>query len=322
MIRFVNVGDQALQIDAAFDVATAISGRNAARFAAASTLPGGDTTAPCAASLTLAANGGRCGLAITFSPDPAVLAGALQTASSACTGTPLAPGANCSVTATYAPPNTATPHVGELSIVSNSLCGPSATPGPHVVALEGVLGAAGGGLTAASINRTRVSFPATPVNQMSVAQTVVLSSGPAAAMQASFSGAGGTNSSFVINNGTCANLVAAGSSCAISIQFRPRSIGSKSETLTINCNGGSMSVALSGIGQSANIADGKGGSGVLPLAALPLLGLFVAGRVRPRGWRAGVSSTVGGKRSAFAARLVRLPSRTPVIRAARFARYV
>lgn len=71
--------------------------------------------------------------------------------------------------------NAATPHVGELSIVSKGLVGPSATSGPHVVALEGVLGAAGGGLTSASINRTHVSFSATSVDQASVARTVVIS---------------------------------------------------------------------------------------------------------------------------------------------------
>lgn len=99
-------------------------------------------------------------------------------------------------------------------------------------------------------------------------------------MQASFSGAGGTNGSFVINNGNCANPVAAGSPCTISMQFRSCSIGNRSGTLTINCNGGAMSVALSGIGQAANIADGKGGGGVLSLAGVPLLGLLVAGRAR------------------------------------------
>lgn len=52
------------------------------------------------------------------------------------------------------------------------------------------------------------------------------------------------------------------------MQFRSRSIGNRSEALTIDCNGGAMSAAFPVIGQAANIADGKSGGGVLSLAGV------------------------------------------------------
>lgn len=70
--------------------------------------------------------------------------------------------------------NTAAPHGGELSIISDGLSGRSATPGLHVVVLEGALGAAGSGSTSASISRMQASISATPVDDMSMARTVAI----------------------------------------------------------------------------------------------------------------------------------------------------
>jgi mono/diheme cytochrome c family protein len=198
-----------------------------------------------------------------------------------CTAAPIAPAANCVVNVTYTPAATSET-VGEVTIASNGLFGAGMTPGPHVVRLEGIVVSGNSGTTTATISRTQVGFPSTPVNQTSVAQQVTITNSGASALQASFSGAGGTSSNFVINNGNCANLVAAGSSCTITINFRPRSEGAKNESMNVSYNGGSMSVALSGVGQPANVSEGKGGGGALPGGALLVLGavLWIARRRR------------------------------------------
>jgi hypothetical protein len=77
LVYFVNAGNHPMTIDAGFAPAGAVSGLNAGRFAAAATVPMGE--AACAANLPLPA-GARCGLTVSFSPDPTVPAGALQTA--------------------------------------------------------------------------------------------------------------------------------------------------------------------------------------------------------------------------------------------------
>jgi hypothetical protein len=78
VVYFVNAGSASMQIGAGFVAGpAAITGLNAARFSVSSTVPGGETA--CAANLTLNA-GARCALTVTFSPDPTVIGGALQTA--------------------------------------------------------------------------------------------------------------------------------------------------------------------------------------------------------------------------------------------------
>ena len=76
-LYFANTGTGPMAIASNFVVATAITGLNATRFTASSTVPAGVTA--CAPSLSLAA-GARCGISITFSPDLTVGGGALQTA--------------------------------------------------------------------------------------------------------------------------------------------------------------------------------------------------------------------------------------------------
>lgn len=478
VVHFVNAGTLALQIDAAFDPATAISGLNATRFTASASLPAGETTPACAASMTIAA-GERCAVAVTFSPDTTINAGALQTAGltirsnggsgttqvtlngtrtaapapvialdpagtnvvfpqtaagqsstrtvtitnsgtaalnfsaltltpasgtaageftrggtcavgtpvganggsctlvlgfspasgasgskaatlqiasnagaaitlqlsgtvagsgteigfgtsshssspllrvqsnavgapiggtvsvrnlgsqplavasitvsvganvfalanqANCTSAPIAAGESCSVNVTYTP-QSANEAVGELTIASNGLFGGNQTPGPHVVRLEGIVVPGTLLPTTATINRTQISFPATPVTQASAAQQVTITNTGSSALSATVSGAGTGNSHYAVDSGTCGNLVAPGGTCTIAIQFRPRSTGTKNETMTVAYNGGTLQVALTGSAQPAPPPppppEDDGGGGALPVGALLVLGAAV-----------------------------------------------
>ncbi|MEP7300274.1 MAG: choice-of-anchor D domain-containing protein [Caldimonas sp.] len=126
----------------------------------------------------------------------------------------------------------------------------SKTLTPIGIALSGTGGAAATAPVAA-IAPLSVALAATPVGATSAAQNVTVSNTGTAAL--SLTAVSLDNLvDFAIAGGTCSagTIVAAGSSCTVSLAFRPAAgaVGARSSTLSIahNAAGGTTSVALSG----------------------------------------------------------------------------
>jgi len=96
-----------------------------------------------------------------------------------------------------------------------------------------------------------LSFGNVLVNTMSASQTVTVANASGAGTLA-ISGVGLTGANagdFVITGNTCTSSLAGGSSCAISVAFRPTATGARSATLAIaSSNPTALSVPLSGTG--------------------------------------------------------------------------
>lgn len=200
-----------------------------------------------------------------------------------CTGAMLAPTATCTLNVSYTPPSMAVPHAGSIVITSNGRT-TAGIDGPHNVALEGTILVAGSGQTSATAPDARnMRFANTPVNTQSTQVervTVNNTGGAALTVQARL---GATQSDFTVVNG-CTSI-AAGNSCFIDVRFRPRGEGTRSDTLTLTYNGGTLPVmALSGTGQAASAVGEGAGGGALPLPWLLLLalGVLAAERLRRR----------------------------------------
>ena len=200
-----------------------------------------------------------------------------------CAGATLAPAGSCTLNVSYTPPDMAVPHAGRIVITSNGRTA-GGIDGPHNVALEGTILVAGSGQTSATAPDARnMRFANTPVNTQSTQVervTVTNMGGAALTVQARL---GASQSDFTVVNG-CTSI-AAGNSCFIVVRFRPRGEGTRSDTLTLTYNGGTLPVmALSGTGQAASAAgEGAGGGALsLPWLLLLALGTLAAERLRRR----------------------------------------
>lgn len=119
-----------------------------------------------------------------------------------------------------------------------------------IAAYLGNPGLVGVGTPTATAAPTTLSFAATSVGSTSAAQTVTLSNGGSASL--SIASIASSNAAFVVTGGTCAagGSVAVGSSCTVSMAFRPGAAGAASGSLTFTHNASptSTTVALSGSG--------------------------------------------------------------------------
>lgn len=197
--------------------------------------------------------------------------------SNTCLGT-LAAGATCNLNVTFTPAASGA-RTGSLSIVT------SASGTSRTVALTGT-----GSLTAtpaATLAAPALTFAAQTVNVPAVQATTFTNSGTAPLMISSLAIGGSNAADFAWGTGTtcAAGSLAAGSTCRLEMNFRPRTAGVKSATATIshNAGSGSSSVALTGVisaggssGSSSALAPSNiGGGGALPLSALLLLPILL-----------------------------------------------
>lgn len=197
--------------------------------------------------------------------------------SNGCLAAALAPGASCTIHVSYTAPDQRGPHTGNLLVTSNGLTGAGAA-GPHSVALEGIVTVGGAGSTAAiSPDARPLTFGATPVDTLSrqVERVTVVNVGTGAlTVQANFAAA---QSDFAVAADRCTG-VAAGGSCTIDVQFKPRAEGPRSDTLTLSYGGGSLpAMTVTGTGLPASAGtDGGGALDPATLLALAAGGLLLA----------------------------------------------
>ncbi len=101
----------------------------------------------------------------------------------------------------------------------------------------------------ATLSVTQLTFPTTVVGSSSATQSVTLKNGGTGALTISSIS---VPASFTETN-TCGTSLAAGSSCAITVTFKPQAAGAIKGSLVVtdNATGSPQSVALSGTGQAA-----------------------------------------------------------------------
>ena len=121
-----------------------------------------------------------------------------------------------------------------------------------------------------TLTPSSLSFPVTNVGSSSVAQVVTVKNTGTSTLFLNSEIIGGTNaSSFLKSTTSCGTSLAVGSSCNVSVQFKPTAEGSLSASLSISdsATGSPQSVALSGTG-GAPVASFTPTSIVFPVTAV------------------------------------------------------
>lgn len=154
-------------------------------------------------------------------------------------GSSVAAGANCTISVTFTPSAAGT-RTASVTITDN------AGDSPESVALSGT----GIGVPQVTISPSTVAFGNQNVGTTSAAQNISVSNTGTAALSITSIILGGTNPGDFAETTTCGASLAAGSSCAISVTFKPTAAGSRSASVSIsdNASGSPQSIALSGTG--------------------------------------------------------------------------
>jgi hypothetical protein len=148
-------------------------------------------------------------------------------------GSVLAAGNACSITVSFKPKAIGT-RSGTLAVTDD------AAGSPHSVPLSGVG-------TSVSLSPTSLSFSAQVVGTTSAAKIVAVTNRGSATLHVSTLGISGN---FTKSNNCIGVAIQPGSSCAVSVRFRPTSRGTRTGTLSIYDDGGAspQRVSLSGTG--------------------------------------------------------------------------
>src|SRR5262249_16907979 len=98
------------------------------------------------------------------------------------------------------------------------------------------------------LSTPNVTFGAQAIGTTSPTQAVTLSNSGNGALTISSLSVTGANASDFVQTKTCGTVVAAGSTCTISISFTPTATGSRTAFITISDNAGAQNIALFGTG--------------------------------------------------------------------------
>src|SRR3989441_5993858 len=153
-------------------------------------------------------------------------------------GTSLTTGTSCTISVNFTPTTTGT-RTGTVTVND------SATGSPQTITLSG---SSGTGTPAASLSPASLSFGNQTVGASSAAKSITLSNTGAASLSISGIAVTGTNSGDFAQTHTCGTSLAAGTSCTISVTFKPTTTGSRSAgvAVTDNASGSPQTAALSG----------------------------------------------------------------------------
>lgn len=204
----------------------------------------GQTSAGLSATL---ANTGSAALNISSIALGGAAAGDYAVSGGSCSaGGVVAAGANCSLVVSFTPAAAGT-RAATLSI------GHNATGGASTIALSGT-GSAVAQPTIA-LSPASINFGALVLNTPSAPQAITVSNIGQAALTFSSIALGGTNSNYITLGGSCstATPLAAGGSCALTVQARPTAAGAFSANIVLasNASNGSAAIGLSGSGAAA-----------------------------------------------------------------------
>src|SRR5207249_4233836 len=161
--------------------------------------------------------------------------------------TSLATGSSCTISVTFKPTATGT-RTGSVTITD------SATGSPQKISLTGSGVSSGTSTPVASLSPTSLAFGNQTVGTTSAARVITLSNTGTASLSISGIAVRGTNSADFIQTHTCGASLAAGTSCTISVTFRPAATGTRSARVSVtdNASGSPQAVALRGSGVSSS----------------------------------------------------------------------
>ena len=158
-------------------------------------------------------------------------------------GTTLAVGTSCTISVTFTPTATGT-RTATLSVADSD------PTSPQLTTLSGT-----GTAPVASISPASVTFGVQAVNTSSSASVVTLRNSGNATMTISSTAITGTNAGDFSRTTTCGSSLGAGSSCTISVTFKPTAAGTRTASVSItdNAAGSPQTVPLTGTGTSVSL---------------------------------------------------------------------
>ena len=167
----------------------------------------------------------------------------------ACSGVTVAAGSNCTVTVAFRPSAAGT-RTATLAFTDN------ASNSPQSVPMSGTGAAPPASAPAVTFTPTSLTFAAQPIGTTSAAQSItVANTGNASLFINSAATRGANPLDFTEVNDGCSGLtLAAGTSCSVSITFKPTATGTRSGTfiLTDNAPNSPQTVPITGTGTGTN----------------------------------------------------------------------
>jgi FG-GAP-like repeat/Cep192 domain 4/HYDIN/CFA65/VesB-like, Ig-like domain/FG-GAP repeat/Protein of unknown function (DUF1573) len=155
-------------------------------------------------------------------------------------GASVAVGASCDINVTFSPTATGT-RTASVSVTDDGV------GSPQTVSLSGT-----GTAPAVTLTQTSLRFATQLVGTTSLAQRVTLTNSGDGLLTLSSIAVSGD----YLERNTCGSTVAAGASCTITVQFRPKARGTRtgSVTITDNAAGSPQTIALSGTGTVVSVS--------------------------------------------------------------------
>jgi hypothetical protein len=183
--------------------------------------------------LTLAAN------AITISGT-----GATSYAQSNKCGTSVAAGSSCAITVTFTPKASG-------ALTASMAIADNAAGSPQKATLSGT-----GTVPVAGLSPTSLTFSGTTVGTSAATKNITLSNTGGARMTLTGITISGTGATSFSQTNTCAQGVAAGSNCSITVTFSPKASGALSATVNVtdNASGSPQKVTLTGTGTTPTVS--------------------------------------------------------------------
>jgi probable HAF family extracellular repeat protein len=126
--------------------------------------------------------------------------------------------------------------------------------GPQQVALSGAVAATSAPI--ATLSPTSETFSTEAIGTTSAAQTVTLKNTGTTSLQITAIAIAGANAADFAQTHNCATSLAAGTSCSISVTFKPTASGTRTAALSVTDNsaGSPQKVGLTGIGTTAKLS--------------------------------------------------------------------
>ena len=193
-----------------------------------------------AAQIFTLTNAGNAALPITSVVLGGANAGSFAVSANNCSSS-LAANTSCTISVTFSPSGSGN-FSANLAVVDSIGTQTSTLAGVGITAAE----------PQATLTPAKADFAGVTVDSSSTPQAFTLSNAGNAALPITSIYVAGTNASdFIAGSNTCGTSLAAGSSCTVSIVFKPAITGSESASLTVVDGVGTQSAALTGAGATA-----------------------------------------------------------------------